>query len=336
MAITIKDIAKKTGYTVATVSRALNDSPMVSDKTKIEISNAANKMGYVRNNIARGLVTNHLTTVGIIVPDITNPYFPRLIKGAQDTLQESGYNTFLCNNNGIIENEVKHIEMLCSLCSKGIIMDPLSDDSYEHVRKINPHIPVVFVGNCPAAQNINYIAIDNYKGGVKATKYLIGLGHKKIAYIGGNENTNTNRARFKGFRDVMLQHFGTLDNSLIKFNYPDMSHGFEEAANIIQEGNIPTAIVASNDLIALGIIDCLWKHGFDIPNDISIIGFDNIEYSSLPGINLTTVAEPRYEIGAMAAETILKLFDSDEPLPPVQIDLDPELIIRKTCAKAKN
>lgn len=332
MPVTIKDIAEKTGYTVATVSRALNDSPMVHKKTKEKIFSVAKEMGYTKYNKYTAIPRNPY--IGVIIPDITNPYFPLLVKGIQDSLQKEGYSIVLCNSNGIIENEKRYGEMLCDLHVQGIIMDPLCDDSYNFLVSSGLTIPVVFTGNRPLGEKINYISIDNYNGATKATKYLIGLGHKKIAYIGGNEDTFTNRERFRGYRDIIIEFFGELDDSIIKYNYPDRQHGFDSAAEIIQQGNIPTAVIASNDSIALGVIECFMVNGFNIPNDVSIIGFDNIEFSSLPGISLTTVNEPRYDIGVMAAESIIKLINGSMT-PPIQIDIEPELIMRKTCTKVK-
>ncbi|MGI6776867.1 MAG: LacI family DNA-binding transcriptional regulator [Acetivibrionales bacterium] len=170
MAVTIKDIAERTGYTIATVSRALNSSDLVRQKTKEKIIRVAQEMGYIRNEVARGLATRQMPAVGIIIPDITNPYFPALVKGIQDTLVKAGYNTVLCNSDSLRENEMMHMKMLCEFRVKGIIMDPLSDDTYENVRENSAGMPIVFASNRPAGEDVNFVIIDNYNGAVKSYK----------------------------------------------------------------------------------------------------------------------------------------------------------------------
>lgn len=333
MKITLKDVAKKSGFTVATVSRALNDSDMVSAKTKVIIRETAEEMGYIKNVIAQGLVKKHMDTVGIIVPDITNPYFPVLIKGMQDELIKHGYTTFLCNSNAKVETEQQLIKLLCGLRVRGIIMDPLCDDSALYLHKQSPDTPAVFVSNIPKGDNINYISIDNYKGAFDATKYLIGLGHKSIAYLGGNDGTYTYKRRCDGFCSAMKEHYGSVDKNFVKEIPSNRVSGYNTVTDMILSGNMPTAFFSSNDDIAMGVLECLIQHGFNIPEDISLIGFDDIEYASLPGINLTTVHEPRYQVGCQAAKIILNLFEDNSETH--QIIVEPELTLRSTCAKAK-
>lgn len=336
---TIKDVAERSGYTVATVSRALNDSSMVSDRTKTKIKKAAEEIGYVRNNMAAGLVTSSMPTVGVIVPDIANPYFPMLVKGIQDTLLAQGYSMFLCNSNEDPNVEIECLKLLNSYKIRGIIMDPVSDESYKNLKWISGDIPVIFTANIPEGQNLNYISINNYSAAQTATKYLLSLGHKDIIYIGGYDRSNhTFRMRRKGFCDTLHEFFGPDFDPQIKKGYPNRRFGFEATKETLANGRLPTAFFAGNDDIALGILEALWKHGFQVPEDVSVIGIDNIEYASLPRIDLTTIEEPRYLIGKMAASEILNLFEQGDysSSAPIQRTLEHKLIIRKTCAKAKD
>lgn len=334
MKVTIKDIAKQTGLTVATVSRALNDNPIVSEKTRAFVMAKAVEMGYIKNVIAQGLATTqHTNTVGVIVPDITNPYFPVLVKGIQDTLITRSYTTFLCNSNADLKTEEELIRMLCGLRVQGIIMDPVCTDSENIIRTMSSGIRTVFVSSIPSGNNLHYVSVDNFVGAVNAVRYLVGLGHRKIAYFGGNDGTNTYNSRLRGYCSIMEEHFGFVDSNMIRLIPPTRESGFAASTQMILSGNVPSAIFASNDVIALGVIECFIKHGFSIPEDISVIGFDDIEYASLPGINLTTVREPRYEIGVKAAQMMLQLFES-EPAQSLQEIIYPELILRNTCAKA--
>lgn len=331
MTVTIKDLSKKTGYTIATISRALNDSPLVKDKTKKEILDAAEEIGYVRNDIARGLVKKNSSTFGVIVPDITNPYFPLLVKGIQDALLKEGYHIFLCNSDWDEENEKRLINMLCESRVKGILMDPISDHVPQILSQIGFPVPVVYLGNRPSDENANYVIIDNYKGARKATEYLIELGHERIAFIGAEENTFINRSRSNGYRDTMIKSFGGLDESLVRKSKYKRENANQVIREMIEEGNVPTAVVACNDIIALGVMEAFQSSSFRVPEDVSVIGFDDIEYASLPGINLTTVREPRYQMGTMATEIILECIKDRNTKR--QIIIEPELILRKTCTR---
>ncbi|MCQ5130472.1 LacI family transcriptional regulator [Butyricicoccus faecihominis] len=332
MRVTIRDIAQASGYTVATISRALNNNALVSEKTRRHIRDIADQMGYVRTPTAESTVA---PVIGIVVPDITNPYFPPLIQGAQDTLRAAGYSLVLCNSAGKLQNEVEAMQTLTNLEICGMIMDPLSDDSYRNLRQINESVPVVFISNRPKGPNLHYISIDNYAAAAMATNYLVSLGHHRIAYIGSDDATYTYHERRRGFIEAMERHFGSDQESPLLTVYPDRRGGFEATNHILTCGSeLPTAFFASNDCIALGILEYLWMHGFRVPEDISVIGIDNIEYSSMPRINLTTIEEPRYHLGELAAQAILQvLHRSAEDKTPIQQVIEPRLIIRNTCGK---
>ena len=332
MPVSINDIAKKTGYTVATVSRALNESPLVRDKTKEKIKKAAHDMGYITNAIARGLVTDGLSLVGIIVPDIINPYYPLIVKTIQDTLKQKGYKVFLCNTDWKQETEYELIKMLFEHRVKGIIMDPLCDDTYKRIKSLGAKTPVVFFGNTTTDEDINYVINDSYKGVSIATEYLISLNHKKIVFMGAMKDTYINRGKLSGYKDVMESYFGPIDSSLIRKCEDTRECGYAESNKLIDEKFIPTAIITGNDLIALGVIECFKKSGYNIPGDLSVIGFDDIEYAGLPGISLTTISEPRVDMGCKAAEILLSIINNTDGHIDRKVILEPGLIKRSTCS----
>jgi len=338
MRTTLKDISDQSGYTLATVSRALNDNPLVNIKTRKKINAIANELGYVRNNgFAISATTNSSTIVGVVVPDITNPYFPLLVKGIQDRLSTEGLSVFLCNSNSDPKTETECVRMLVDSKVRGIIMDPISDNSYKKLRYIDDKIPVIFTSNIPKGVNANYITIDNYAAAQIATSYLISLGHVNIACICGNEETDTFHTRFTAYCDTIKKHFSNINRNLIIKTFPSREGGFDATRKIMGKNERPTAFFASNDSIALGVLEYLWKHGFDVPKDISVIGVDDVEYASLPKINLTTIEEPRYLLGQTAAQSMIDLFEQSENIKePIQVVISPKLVIRNTCGKARN
>ena len=337
MRTTIKDISEKSGYTLATVSRALNNNPLVNIKTRKKIHDIANELGYTHAALTSGSFVHNSTIVGVIVPDITNPYFPLLVKGIQDRLAQEGLQIFLCNSNSDPKIETECVRTLVDAKVRGIIMDPISDNSYKKLRYIDDKIPVIFTSNIPKGVNVNYITIDNYAAAKTAVNYLISLGHTNIACVCGNEETDTFHSRFTGYCDVMKNNFSNINHGLITKVPPNRKGGFAATQKIMSKGQMPTAFFASNDSIALGVLEYLWKHGFDVPHDISVIGIDNIEYSSLPKINLTTIEEPRYLLGETAAQSMIDIFEQAESVAePIQTIIPPKLIIRNTCRKVHN
>lgn len=331
--ITIKDLARDTGYTVATVSRAMNNSPLVAQSTRERILEAARRIGYSPNAIARGLVNKSSSAVGIVVPDIMNPYFPTIVKAAQDVLSERGMFTIVCNSDWSSDNELQLVKMLNEHRVCGIIMDPLNDVSIQRIKDVGIDIPIVCVGNQVLEGNTSSVIIDNYNSAQKATEHLIQIGHERIAFYGGDEGTYILRRRCEGYRESMLAHFGSIDESLVcKCRYRQ-EDGYAATQLLIDEDNLPTAVLAANDIIAYGIILCLRDNGFSVPDDVSIIGFDDIEFSSI--IELTTMREPRYDMGVMAAKVLCNEieYSEDDKIPPkTNIQYPPELIIRSSCA----
>ena len=334
--ITIKDIADRSGYTVATISRALNNNPMVNINTRNKILEIAKNIGYIDAETPK---KDHKAVIGVTIPDIYNPYFPLLIKGIQEQLAEEGLGILICNSNSDPRTETECIKTLVDAGVNGIIMDPLTDHSYKKLRYINKQLPVVFTSNIPKGADINYITIDNYAAAQIATSYLISLGHSHIAYIGGNEESDTYRLRLAGYCDTMKKQFSHLNPRLITKVFPDRKSGFQAANMIMTTNERPTAFFASNDNLALGVLEYLQKHGFEVPKEISVIGIDDIEMSSLPGIDLTTIEEPRYLLGQTAATSMVELLNHQivsENHEPLQITLQPKLIIRSTCSKVHN
>ena len=332
--ITIKEIAEKSGYTIATVSRALNNNPLVNVSTREKIQEIAKNMGYMDNHTT---IQDSKPTIGIIVPDINNPYYPLLIKWLQEELSALGLGILICNSDSNPQTETECIKMLIDAKVKGIIMDPLTDHSYKKLRYISTKIPVVFISNIPPTADVNYITIDNYAAAQIATNYLISLGHTQIAYIGGNEETDTYRFRFAGYCDTMKKHFSHVNRNLITKVFQGREAGFMAATELMATNEKPTAFFASNDYLALGVLEYLHRHGFEVPKDISVIGIDDIELSSLPSIDLTTIEVPRLQLAQTAASAMAELLSQQSDLserPPLQTALQPRLIIRSTCGKA--
>ena len=333
MAITIKEIAKICGVSYSTVSRALNDYPLTNKETKKKIIDTARSLGYTPNDIARKLVTQKSDTVGLIVPDISNPYFPEVAKGVTDVFDGAGFNVFLCNADWQITNEEKYKNILLEKRVAGLIVAPSSDKSGETFENI--HIPVVFVGSKVASLSSNFVSVDNKKGARLAVEYLLGLGHKKIACIQARSINISGYERLTGYKETLAGAGVELGEEYIvtsqKFN---LTGGFDAAIRLLSLNDPPTAIVAFEDLLALGAVEAAKSMGKNVPADLSIVGFDDIMFSSLPAINLTSVFQAKYKAGEAAAKILLDKIEQPDNKTPVQLILEPELKDRGTCAGA--
>jgi len=331
MPVTIKDIAKVAGVSYATVSRALNDLPEINENTRKRIKEIAKQMGYTPNAVARGLVKKNTNMIALLIPDITNPFYPEVARGVEDFARENGYCVFLCNTNWDEKNEQNYLNILEERRVDGIIIAPVSVDTCNYVSKNKADIPVVYIGNRVDDDNASYVVIDDYKAGYIATEYLIKLGHKNIAFIGGHDKSTSHIDRINGYKHALMENGLETDINSIKGYSFRKESGYGTFLEMVKNRRVPTAIVAENDIIALGIMEAAERHGYEVPKDISIIGMDDIEYGSLPKINLTTVAQPKLEIGQKAAGILLDLISGNADSR--KVILEPFLIVRGTCGR---
>ncbi|MEW5785751.1 MAG: LacI family DNA-binding transcriptional regulator [Bacillota bacterium] len=334
MSVTIKDVAKIAGVSYATVSRALNGHPEINANTKQRIVQIAKEMGYSPNAIARGLVKKNTNMIGLLVPDIRNPYFPEVARGVEDFANSEGINVFLCNTNWEEKKEIIYIKALREKRVEGLIIAPVTAVSHQRIKEENLKIPVVYIGSKSEDDNENFVILDNFKAAFTATEYLIGLGHDNIAFVGGFESSISNTDRVRGYREALKKHNLEKEINLVKSSSFKRESGYAIALEFINEGRVPSGILAANDIIALGVIEAFENNGYTVPEDISVIGFDDISFASLPKINLTTIAQPKYQMGAAAAQMLVQMIGSSGNKEIMNhYIVEPELIIRGTCRK---
>jgi len=328
MQVTIKDIAKKTGVSYATVSRALNGRSGVKEDTRTRVLEEARKMGYQPNAIARGLVLRHTHTLALVIPDITNPFFPEIARGVEDAASILGYSVFLCNTNWDEEKESLYIKTLQEKRVDGIILHPSYNVGEEHFSDFK--IPMVLLNKIPGVADYSSIEVDNVKGGYLATKHLIEAGYRKIAFIGGSEGSTSNKEREEGYKLALSKYKIEIDEALILKGGFKSKDGYDNMQQLINSGNVPDAVFGGNDIIALGVLHCVQENDLRVPEDIGIIGFDDIPYASLPQIQLTTIEQPKYQMGKYAIELLMKTLEDKSDREIKRIILAPKLKIRKT------
>ncbi|MDR1863023.1 MAG: LacI family transcriptional regulator [Treponema sp.] len=328
--LTIRDIAKVTGVSYATVSRALSGSADISDKTRKRILAACDKLGYTANYMARSLVARKSKLIGFILGRIDNPYMGQLACQAEIYARQKGYSLILCNSMNREQHEAELFSLLLGRQVDGIIIIPANSGSHEALGKYFEQIPTVFIGENLKDARKNYVTVDNYQGTRIGTEYLISLGHRAIVYIGHRPGSATHQLRTAGYIDA-CKGCG-LAPVIIDNHEPasSLEQGYRLAKILFSRPRPCTAVFAATDTTALGVMKAADEAGIGIPEQVSLIGFDNISYSMLPRINLTTLEQPFYTMAAAAVDMLIKQIE--EPAPGYSHTvLAPTLVKRGTC-----
>lgn len=334
MRATIKDIAVKANISYSTVSRALNNKYGVNPGTREKILRIADEINYLPNAIARGLVSKQTKTIGLVIPDLRNPFFPEVASGIGESAAENGYNVFLCDSNWSREREEQYIKLLAERRVDGLIVAPIGN-SIDGLKTITKDmLPVVYVSRAPANTNHSYVVIDNVRGGFLATKHLIESGYESIGFIGATEDSATSDERYIGYQRAFEQYSMAIDENFIKIGDFKQKSGYDILQKMIHNGNYPRSFFVVNDMLALGAIQAVKDSGLKVPEDIAIVGFDDIPVASLQEVQLTTILQPKFVMGKIAFEMLLEVIESNEEDHSGEngrkVILEPELIVRKS------
>jgi len=334
--ITIKDIAKKAAVSVATVSYVINNTRPVSPELTARILNAIEELGYSPNAIARSLRQKRTNMIGLIVPDSSNPFFAEIAKGVEDAGFEAGYSVILCNSNAAFERELVYLNLLQSKRVEGIIFIATTT----HVDQIRPivksGIPVVIFYRDIPDVDVDTFHIDNFQAGYQGTRYLIELGHREIACIQPLSAATPSGQRVAGYQRAMEESGLVCQEAMMPRGDNRLGGGKRAAEALIASGLPFTAIFSTNDTMAIGAMRTLREVGLRIPEDISILGVDDIILASFCDPPLTTVAQPKYEAGTQAVRFLIDRIEGNYQQGPRNVILDTELIIRKSCNPLKS
>ena len=333
----IKDVAKLAGVSQACVSKFLNSKPYVSEKTKEKIAKAIKKLNYKPNAIARSLVKRKSNCIGLIIRDITNPFYAGIVKSMENYINSNNLNYYLILVD-VQEND-KYIDSLLERRVDGIATstDEISPRYLKYLKTVN--IPLLFIGRYLYLPNIqvNFITIDNFLGAYMMTKYLIKLGHKKIAHISGNIKSKIILDRLNGYKTALQDNNIDINpDYILSTNDLNINSGYEAAEQLLTKPDTkrPTAIFCISDFLAFGTYDYCVKNNIKVPEELSIGGFDDNKFSSLGFVSLTTIKQPIDFIGKTAAEILInKIKDGDRTT--INKIIEPELIIRKSTGPYK-
>lgn len=337
MAVTIKDIAKLAGVSHSTVSRALHGHPGIAPETVARIKHIAGELGYVPSAVARGLKTNRSQALGVIVSRIDDPFFGEILQGIEDVSQQAGYSLFVAASQRNFEREQVIVQAMGERRVDGLIICSTNFEK-EHENKLKAYgIPIVAVDNQALSDYQYSIYHDDFFGSQQATGHLVELGHRRIAYLGNQEAGRTTQDRLDGFCQALRAADCPVRDEYIYHGPNGLPEGGVAGAQYFVElPESPTAIVCFNDMMAVGVLHGLKASGVAVPQECSVVGFDNINISAYTDPPLTTFEQPKYQLGSAAAGMMMKLLDSSSdggaPAQPENRILRGKLVVRQSSA----
>lgn len=332
---TIRDVARRAGVSVGTVSHVLTGSGTVSETRRERVLKAIRELDYEPNSVARSLKTRQTMMLGAVISDITNPFFPQLVRGAEDAALNHHYMLITVNTDDQADREREFLSLLLARKVDGVLLvaSPNNQDQSHVQRAFQSGTPVVAVDRCPEGVPIDAVHVNNRKGVMMCMNHLIRLGHRRIAYLGGGWDVHNANDRLKGYLAALEEAEIPVDRSLVaNGDYRQLS-GYRVAKDLCLRVDPPTAIFAANAMMGIGAVQAVQELGLRCPEEISLAMFDEVPFGEIIQPRLTTVAQPAYEIGHRAAELLISRIERRmEDHVPVRIELDPELVVRASTA----
>ena len=329
---TIQDVVKLAGVSTATVSRVLHDSSNVRPETREKVLVAIKSLNYRPNKLAQQFRTQKTTNILVLLPRIGDSFFSEILKGIESVANETGYHIFVANTNNQVDLETYFFDALSQKQFDGIInFSALL--SAEYLNSIAEEYPVVVACRYLNDVRLPNITIDNMAASCEMTEYMLNLGHKRIAYICGDPKLPLYRSRLNGYYQALAERNIPANEKLVSIAEPDIRGGYDSTMRLLRSGERFTAIVASGDTLAVGAMRALQASHINVPDDVAVCGFDDIELSSLLSPSLTTIRQPRHQIGKRSMEKMLERIAGNSKNCAEQIILDYELIIRASSGK---
>lgn len=327
MRISITDIAKIAGVSSSTVSRALSDHPRISRETKVRVRRLAEEMGYTPSLLARGLVTQDTATIGVVITEASDPYLSRLVTSIEKTAQEQAYSVLLSSSYFDVARELESVYAFHGRRVRGIIVVGSQIDL--GYLKMRDQLPPVVLTNCPTYPHS--VSCDNVAGARHAIEHLCQLGHRRIGYIASRRSYSSNQARLRGYQEVLTERGIPVDGSLIFEQDGTLEGGFAVAEELFTHELPATAIFCFNDMTAIGLLNGLRQRGVCVPADISVVGFDDVQFAEHCFPPLTTVRQPTDEMGQRLVHLLQALIEGQEHMGP-EI-LPTTLVVRETTGQ---
>ena len=303
--ITLKMVAERAGVSVNTASRAINNKSDINEETKKRVLKVAQELGYVRNATAVALRTKKTGTLGVVIADNRNPFYAEVLNGIEEAAREKNYHIILANTQRDYQKEEEAINLLLAKRVDGLLITPVQDRNDDIKKLIEANIPFVIVGRDFKNIEVDAVYNDEVKGGFLATEYLIKKGHKRVALINGFLHKSPAKGRLEGYKKVLKKYGIPFDDALVTIGDIDVKDGYERTKQLLEKNLDFTAIFAYNDMMAFGAMQAVKEKGLRIPEDIGLVGYDDILFSSLISPSLSTIRLKKQELGAESVRLLL-------------------------------
>ncbi len=333
---TIYDVAKRANVSTGTVSRYLNGNGYVREQTRVRIEQAIDELGFTPSSVARSLTTKRTRVLAFVVSDLNNPFVPEVARGLQDLADERDYCVLIFNTDGNGQREARALRLLRDRQADGLVITPPETAQGDAlIRELHAQgMPIVFLGRRVEGVAVDRVTTDTHAGARAAMAHLLELGHRRIAFIGGDEEVLATTGRRRGYSESLEQAGIRPDLGLIVATRLDRAGGAAALAQLIVRRELPTAIFAVNDTVALGVMHEAMRRGIRVPGDLSVVGFDDIALAEQSHPPLTTVAQPKTELGRVAAELLIGRVETPNEREPQEVRLPCELVLRDSTARA--
>jgi LacI family transcriptional regulator len=338
--VSMKDVAALAGVSVGTVSNVLNSPAKVSDRTRARVDEAIVKLGWVRNESARQLRAGRSRSIGMVVMDVANPFFTDIVSGVEDSVHNLGYTVQLGNSAQQIEREAAHLQLFEQHRVRGLLLAPIKEVGQQALELRRRGIPVVIVDQASEGAPYCSVAVDDVEGGRLAVSHLVAEGHTNIAFVGGSNSIQQVRDRHLGAQIAISQLGDSGQLTAISMERLDAHSGTLAAEKLVAKpnGERPTAVFAANDLLAIGLLQGFVTQGLRVPDEIALIGYDDIAFAAAAAVPLSSIRQPRYALGVKAAEllfTEIEALDNGAPHEHRHIQFAPDLVVRRSTQRTK-
>jgi DNA-binding LacI/PurR family transcriptional regulator len=332
--VTIREIAKALGVSLSTVSAVVNKRRYVSAAMRARVEKALQDANYQPNQLARGLRLRKSRTIGLIVPDLANPFYSHLVRGAEDYLTRFGYRLIVADSREDWKREQDYLVSFAGRITDGIILATCAttDQHVAMIPGILREVPLVFVDRCPLRTKGICLSVDNVRAAYDATQHLIDLGHRRIAIVTGPLNLLNAAERFKGYKRALRAHGIPMDHRLVRAGNNTEDSGYRRGMELLHKPDRPTAILVCNNLMTMGVVAAIQKLGLACPRDVSLVGFDDFNWCSLLTPPLTMVRQPESELGTAAAKAVLDRLHAPSHGLFDKVMLATQLIVRESTA----
>ncbi|SDN71917.1 transcriptional regulator, LacI family [Paenibacillus sp. yr247] len=328
---TIYDVAQAAGVSIATVSKVINETGRISDKTRKHVFSIMEQLNYQPSMVASALTGKSTYTIGLTLPDLANPFFAEIARSVEDRGHEYGFSVFICSTDNDPDKEVKYLSLLTQKRVDGIISATRIQNDQFLKKLIQQNIPIALITGEMPTLAVDTVMVDDYLGGYQAGNHLVELGHKRISILVEDMDNMSNRERIRGCKQAMANAGLHLDEHFVITGGFTVESGKSAMTNLLLLEERPTAVFACNDLLAIGAIRAAREHGMQLPADLSVVGFDNTILATLIDPPLTTIGQPIHEIGRQAVDLLVQEIKGEKLLKQ-RVVLLPELVLRNSSA----